>query len=100
MKNQVNQLTDAEAERLAMLAEEAAEVIQVVGKILRHGYDSYHPSTPMLTNRALLEEEMLDMKAVVDEMHSQGDFDFQPRDTEVSERWTKKTKWTHYQKKE
>jgi hypothetical protein len=36
-----NQLTDAEAERLALLAEECGEVVQVIGKILRHGYESY-----------------------------------------------------------
>ncbi len=43
MQDHFNRLTPAEAERLAMLAEEAAEVIQIVGKILRHGYASYHP---------------------------------------------------------
>ena len=32
MQDHFNGLTHAEAERLAMLAEEAAEVIQVVGK--------------------------------------------------------------------
>ena len=36
--NNFNQLTPAETERLAILAEECGEVIQAVGKILRHGY--------------------------------------------------------------
>jgi NTP pyrophosphatase (non-canonical NTP hydrolase) len=40
---QFNGLTSAEAERLAILAEECGEVIQAVGKILRHGYQSYNP---------------------------------------------------------
>lgn len=33
-------LTPAQIERLAYLAEELGEAIQAVGKILRHGYDS------------------------------------------------------------
>jgi hypothetical protein len=54
-----NQLTPAEAERLAILAEECAEVIQVVGKILRHGYESTHPASPEgPTNRELLQMEL------------------------------------------
>ncbi len=52
-----NQLTPAEAERLALLAEECADVIQIVGKILRHGYESRHPDGGP-TNRALLETEL------------------------------------------
>ena len=36
-------LSPAEAERLYVLAEECAEVVVVVNKILRHGYESYNP---------------------------------------------------------
>lgn len=57
MSTQFNQLTPAEHERLAILAEECAEVIQVVGKILRHGYESRHPGGGP-NNRELLEEEL------------------------------------------
>lgn len=53
-----NQLTPAETERLALLSEECAETIQIVGKILRHGYESCHPCDPANTNRRLLEEEL------------------------------------------
>jgi len=59
-----NQLTPAEAERLAMLAEECGEVIQMIGKILRHGDDSYHPADPKTTNRQLLGRELTDLYAV------------------------------------
>jgi len=38
-----NKLSPAEAERLALLAEELGEAIQAIGKILRHGYESRHP---------------------------------------------------------
>lgn len=60
-----NGLTPGEAERLAMLAEECAEVIQVIGKILRHGYESYHPDEPSITNRHLLEKEITDFRSVM-----------------------------------
>lgn len=43
MSEHFNGLSPAEAERLAMLAEECGEVIQAVGKVLRHGYESFHP---------------------------------------------------------
>lgn len=35
-----NNLTDVEIERLGLLAEECGEVLQLVGKILQHGYES------------------------------------------------------------
>ena len=50
MTEHFNKLTPAEDERLAMLAEECAEVIQIVSKIQRHGYDSWHPDDPLKTH--------------------------------------------------
>ena len=67
-----NQLTPAEAERLAMLADEAGEIVQAVGKILRHGYESYHPENPNTNNRDLLAMEITDLLAVIEMMD--GDF--------------------------
>ena len=56
-----NKLTPAEAERLAMLAEECGEVVQIVGKILRHGYDSQHPDgNTAALDRYLAERERHD----------------------------------------
>ena len=49
-----------ETEKLAVLMEECAEVQQVIGKILRHGYDSYHPETKT-TNRENLAREIVDV---------------------------------------
>lgn len=64
-----NKLTPAEAERLAILAEECAEVIQVVGKILRHGYDSHNPDEPDDgTNRDQLECELGHIAAAQERM--------------------------------
>lgn len=51
-----NRLTPAEAERLALLAEECGEAIQAIGKILRHGYESNHPEFTE-TNRTQLPDE-------------------------------------------
>lgn len=67
-----NNLTPAETERLAILAEECSEVIQVVGKILRHGYYSFHPTTKE-TNIELLEQELGDVQAAIGLMTSRGD---------------------------
>ena len=54
-------LTSAEVERLALLSEECAEVIQVIGKILRHGYESMPPNGGPV-NRELLEQELGDVE--------------------------------------
>lgn len=61
-----NGLTPAQAERLAMLAEECAEVVAAVSKILRHGYGSCNPNRPIgPNNRAILEREIGDVRAIV-----------------------------------
>ena len=67
-----NGLTPAQAERLVMLAEDCAGVIHITGKILRHGYDSYHPDRPHVSNRALLGRAVTDLPAVLSLM--EGDF--------------------------
>jgi hypothetical protein len=97
----VKDLTDAEAERLAMLAEECGEVVQLIGKILRHGYTSYHPDdVNMTTNWTLLKGELNDIGAVVHGMIAALDFNEEDFTLEVQEKiWNKKLKWTHYQGK-
>lgn len=59
-----NKLTPAQAERLAILAEECSEVIQIIGKILRHGLYSAHPVTGEVNIDALL-REIIDVKAAM-----------------------------------
>jgi hypothetical protein len=62
-----NELSPAQIERLALLAEECAEVIQIVGKILRHGYYSTHPNDPDgENNREMLETELGHVECAVD----------------------------------
>jgi NTP pyrophosphatase (non-canonical NTP hydrolase) len=68
------QLSPAELERLAKLAEECAEVIQVVGKIMVHGYASGHPNRPEQgNNRQHLEEELGHVEYLTQLMCSRGD---------------------------
>lgn len=82
-----NELTPAEAERLAYLMEECGEVIQIIGKILRHGYESRDPTkaTPANpswgaperntspTNRTLLMIELGDVLRGLDMLTEAGD---------------------------
>lgn len=74
--NLFSALTPAEIERLAILAEEAAEVQQIAMKIIRHGYDSYHPEDEdKTTNRDLLAKELGDLEYIIKQMKLQMDVD-------------------------
>ena len=69
-----NRLTDAEDERLSLLMEECAEVIQIAAKVKRHGYASANPDgDPSLINRELLESEIGHVLHAVDRMTLVGD---------------------------
>lgn len=74
-----NGLTAAEDERLSLLVEECAEVIQIAMKIQRHGYSSHHPddegdaSGNFTTNRQLLETELGHVQAAYELMLHEGD---------------------------
>ena len=72
-----NQLTDAEAERLALLLEELGEAQQAIGKILRHGYASMRPMNVEadndIYNRDDLEKELGDVAAAISLMCDAGD---------------------------
>ncbi|PCJ24121.1 MAG: hypothetical protein COA96_10270 [SAR86 cluster bacterium] len=97
-----NGLTPAEAERLAMLAEEAAEVIQIIGKILRHGYENFHPDAPETTNRELLAMEVGDFTSIADKMVEVGDIPFGMVEKyfwdNSGSTWMYKLQHTHHQK--
>lgn len=70
--DQFNGLSPAESERLYLLLEECGEVQQVIGKILRHGYESSHPDGGP-TNRGLLEKELGDVLFAVTLMTENAD---------------------------
>lgn len=61
-----NGLSHAEAERLAILAEELAEAIQVVGKVLRHGWTpTDHTTGIVYDNRADMETELGQVQNII-----------------------------------
>jgi len=71
-----NELKLGEAERLAVLIEECAEVQQIACKVLRHGYLSFNPNDKFRTsNRTLLERELGDLSAAIYLMRRAEDID-------------------------
>lgn len=97
MPDDFNNLTPAQHERLAMLFEECAEVIQIIGKIMRHGYNSYHPDDKThSTNRCLLAKELRDVHGVLKAMQREELKDFELQDVTGSA-WEKKLRYAHHQ---
>lgn len=69
-----NKLTDAEDERLACLLEEMGEALHIIGKVLRHGYESKNPFNMMgRTNRQMLEDELGDVRHSMIQLCNAGD---------------------------
>lgn len=62
--NQYNELEPAEHEALTLLSEECGEVVQIIGKIMRHGLDSYHPDSKRV-NRDELAKECGDIECAI-----------------------------------
>src|ERR1035437_838127 len=69
-----NNLSPAQAERLAVLLEECGEVQQAIGKVLRHGYHSHNPVTGLHNNEAL-EAELGDLLFALELLTESGDLD-------------------------
>lgn len=97
-KTHFNKLTPAESERLAVLMEELAEVQQVIGKILRHGYDSCHPDNPSTNNRELLQKELGDVQAAFELMDNAGDIKSDIIAQFSEDKLTKIEKYLHHNK--
>lgn len=85
VEKHINGLTNAETERLALLAEECSEVIQMVGKTMRYGWESTHPDGGP-DNRERLAQEIVDVLWVLDMMVNDLPLD------DIEERFMKKTK--------
>jgi len=91
-----NGLSPAEAERLALLLEEAGEVVQAVGKILRHGYESTHPNGSA-TNRENLTREIADVQVAVSMMSRAGDIRLLDVDEWAREKRVRVSRYLHHQ---
>lgn len=62
-----NPASEAELELLNLLTEEMAECIQLISKISRFGFDSYHPQDEdKQTNKSRLESEIGDVLCIVE----------------------------------
>lgn len=94
-----NALTPAEAERLALLAEECGECIQAIGKILRHGYESQHPEGIHCgaTNRQRLVEEMGDVRAAMIIICEAGDTSKREVHAAADDKLKRVRKYLHHQ---
>lgn len=60
-----NDLSPEQAEALALVAEECAEVQQIICKILRHGLWSHRPKNPGISNQDELQKEVGDLMAAL-----------------------------------
>jgi len=93
-----NALKPAQAERLALLAEELGEALQIVCKTLRHGYESYNPDDEDAgDNRAQLEKEIGDVSYAVRLLFSAEDIDEAFIVQAAHEAATKKPDYLHHQ---
>jgi len=98
VKENFNGLTPAETERLALLAEEMGECIQVIGKILRHGYDSRNPVLPdSPTNRDNLDMEIGDVELIIYLMAEARDIDRNRVDRRRVNKGKSIVTWLHHQ---
>lgn len=86
-----NGLTDAQEERLKMLAEEAGEIVQCCMKILRHGYNSVG-----YNNKSDLEKELKELWTIYERMAYNGELG-RLNFTDVGGVWKNKLPYTHYQ---
>lgn len=93
-----NGLTPAEAERLALLIEECAEVIQAATKILRHGYESRNPLVADgESNRAALATELGHLEHAVQRMCSAADVNAIDLLASAQRKAERIARWLHHQ---
>ncbi len=91
-------LSPAELERLALLSEECAEVIQIISKICRHGYESYHPKDPAKTsNRDLLVQEIGHVGFAIQIMDQKADLSLNDVRRATDEKAQNVQQYLHYQ---
>ena len=86
-----NNLSPAQEERLSLVAEECAEIIQVVTKILRHGYQANGHD-----NRIALEHELGDLRWAVGLMRVENDLWFSTIARFAAEKPEKAQRWLHH----
>lgn len=94
----VNELSNAQLERLALLSEELGEAQAKVGKILRHGYESTNPLVDDgPTNREDLESELGDVLFAIRLAIEAKDIDGAAVSGAASRKAASVHRWLHYQ---
>ena len=94
-----NNLSPAQAERLAHLIEELSEAQKAACKILRHGYDGSDPTKDdHCGNRVDLECELLDVLGAIQRMAEAGDVR-QWSSAEAKDAIIKSNRYMHHQPK-
>lgn len=91
-----NQLTPAQLERLYCLAEECGEVVQIIGKILRHGYNETHPDGGP-TNLVLLHKELGDVIGITKLMCNGGELEAGVLQLEAANKIERVQQYLHHQ---
>ena len=94
-----NELSPGEHERLSLLLEELGEAIQVVGKIMRHGYESHYPGSSM-TNRQDLEHELGDVRHAMILLCSSGDLSKEAVHSAAESKALRVGRYLHHQGKD
>lgn len=90
-------MTDPELERLAILAEECAEVQHIVMKIIRHGYGSCNPFDESATpNRELLNKELGDLQYAIELMVSYYDINMASIEVHKAQKRSKIIPYLHH----
>lgn len=93
-----NKLTPGQAERLAALAEEAGSVVHAIGKILKHGYESYDPTDKNSpSNRERLEQKLGHLDSVICLLAAAEDVDADKVFGYVKEKVASLEKYSHHQ---
>ena len=92
-----NNLSPAQIERYALLFEEMAEAIQVIGKILRHGVKPTDPHTNITyDNTTDLEREIGQIKHAIILAESHGDISELKIMEHTKERFNTVNKYLHH----
>lgn len=91
-------MTPAQIERIALIAEEAAEVVHMCMKILRHGPDSYHPDDQaQIPNTHLLSRELGEMQWAIRQSVKAGDILVKEIEVGDALAAANKPRYLHYQ---
>ena len=89
----------AEVERLAVLAEELGEACQAVGKVLRFGWDSYHPRlVERGSNREMLETELGHVLSAIRLLSTSGDVEIELIESAAERKTWSRERWLRNQK--